>query len=166
MKQQTSILAQGLTVVGTIAGDGLVEVRGSIKGDLNCTSVVVAKTANFNGTITAQEVIVDGAVAGPILGGNVTLKSRAHLTGDIRYQSIAVEKGAFVDARLTQGTRDSRPEASRVFLQGGASFADRHRAGTEGGGRHTEALLDGKDVLVASILCFALISLLTWVIAG
>jgi cytoskeletal protein CcmA (bactofilin family) len=145
MKQPTSILAQGLKVVGTIAGDGLVEVRGEINGDLNCTSVVVEKTAYVNGTITAQEVIVDGAVAGPILGGNVTLKSRAHLAGDIRYQSIAVEKGALVDGHLTQGTKDSRPDASTVFLQGGDSFADRQRGGTEGGGRHTEAL---KEVLV------------------
>jgi cytoskeletal protein CcmA (bactofilin family) len=161
MKQLTSILAQGHKVVGTITGDGLVEIRGEVEGDLNCTSVVICETANVSGIITAQEVVVDGLVEGPILGGDVTLKSRAHLAGDIQYRTMTLEKGAFFEGRLTRGT--SAPTAiPRVE----AAFVDRHRVRAEKGERQTEALLDGKEVLVATVLCVALISMLTWVIAG
>jgi cytoskeletal protein CcmA (bactofilin family) len=161
MKQPTSVLAQGLKLVGTITGDGLVEVRGEIEGELNCTSVVVGETAKVSGNITAQEVVVDGFVEGPILGGNVTLKSRAHLAGDIQYQSMTVEKGAFFEGRLTRGA-----SAPTTIPRVEAAFLDRHRVRAEKGEHQTEALLDGKEVLVASVLCFALISMLTWVIAG
>jgi cytoskeletal protein CcmA (bactofilin family) len=130
MKQPTSILAQGLKVVGTVTGDGLVEIRGEVEGDLNCTSVVVYEAANVKGIITAQEVFVDGLVEGPILGGNVTLKSRAHLAGDIQYWTMTVEKGAFFEGRLTRGA-SAPTEIPRVE----AALVDRHRVRAEKGER-------------------------------
>ena len=45
------------------------------------------------GSIAAERVVVDGRVEGPIQGGDVVLKSRAHVVGDIRHQSLAIEKG-------------------------------------------------------------------------
>ncbi len=166
MKQSTSVFAQGLKIVGTITGDGLVEIRGEVEGDLNCNSVVVCESANVSGNITAQQVVVDGALEGPILGGDVTLKSHAHLLSDIEYRSMTVEKGAFFEGRLTRGTKHHQQTAPTALPPLKSAVADRHRVRSEMGGRHTEALLNGKEALVASVLCFALISILTWVIAG
>ena len=41
-------------------------------------------------------------VEGPIQGGEVVLKSHAHVVGDVHYQSLAIESGAFFDGRLVQ----------------------------------------------------------------
>jgi cytoskeletal protein CcmA (bactofilin family) len=127
MKQSTSIFAQGLKVVGAVTGDGLVEIRGAVEGDLICTSVVVCESANVSGNITAQEVVVDGAFEGPIRGGNVTLKSHAHLFGDIEYRSITFEKGVFFEGRLTRGDGDDHLAALTVVPQVKKAVADRHR---------------------------------------
>ena len=57
---------------------------------------------------------MDGKVEGPIQGGDVVLKSQAHVVGDIHHQSLAIEKGAFLDGRSMQiredGQAPERPE--------------------------------------------------------
>jgi cytoskeletal protein CcmA (bactofilin family) len=47
-------------------------------------------------------VVVDGKVEGPIQGGEVFLKSQAHVVGDIHHQSLSIESGAFFDGRSVQ----------------------------------------------------------------
>jgi cytoskeletal protein CcmA (bactofilin family) len=47
-------------------------------------------------------VVVDGKVEGPIQGGEVILKSQAHVVGDIHHQSLAIERGAYFDGRSVQ----------------------------------------------------------------
>ena len=46
--------------------------------------------------------MVDGKVEGPIQGGEVILKSQAHVVGDIHHQSLAIESGAYFDGRSVQ----------------------------------------------------------------
>ena len=46
--------------------------------------------------------MVDGKVEGPIQGGEVILKSQAHVVGDIHHQSLAIERGAYFDGRSVQ----------------------------------------------------------------
>jgi cytoskeletal protein CcmA (bactofilin family) len=43
--------------------------------------------------------LVNGNVEGPIEGGDVTLKSHAHVVGDIHHHSLTIEKGALFDGR-------------------------------------------------------------------
>jgi hypothetical protein len=52
--------------------------------------------------ITAERVVVNGRVEGPIQGGEVVLKFQAHVVGDIRHQSLTIEKGAYFDGRAAQ----------------------------------------------------------------
>ena len=47
-------------------------------------------------------MVVDGAVEGPIQGGDVILKSEAQIVGDIHHRSLAIEKGAYFDGRSVQ----------------------------------------------------------------
>jgi cytoskeletal protein CcmA (bactofilin family) len=64
-------------------------------------------------------VIVDGTIEGPIKGGEVILKSRAHVIGDIHHQSLSIENGASFEGRSVQTGRsnatqpgDGTPQAS------------------------------------------------------
>ena len=57
---------------------------------------------SFTGTVAAERVVVDGKVEGPIQGGEVLLKSQAHVVGDIHHQSLAIKSGAFFDGRSLQ----------------------------------------------------------------
>jgi cytoskeletal protein CcmA (bactofilin family) len=97
--QRGTVIADGLRIVGSVTAEGLVEVNGQIDGEVHCTSLVIARGAHVNGTVTADRVVVNGNVEGPIEGGDVTLKSHAHVVGDIHHHSLTIEKGALFDGR-------------------------------------------------------------------
>lgn len=101
-KQRGKVIAKGLKIVGSVTAEGLVQVDGQIDGELHCTFLVITRGAYVNGTVTAERVVVDGKVEGPIRGGEVVLKSQAHVVGDVHYQSLAIESGAFFYGRLKQ----------------------------------------------------------------
>src|SRR5512140_1997015 len=93
-RQRGTVIAKGLKIVGSVTAEGLVEVNGQIDGELHCTSLVIARGAYVDGIVAAERVVVDGKVEGPIQGGDVVLKSQAHVVGDIHHQSLAIERGA------------------------------------------------------------------------
>jgi cytoskeletal protein CcmA (bactofilin family) len=97
-----TVIAKGLKIVGSVTAEGLVEVNGQIEGDMHCTSLMVSPQGFITGGIQAEHVVVNGKVEGPIRGGEVILKSRAHVVGDIEHKSLAIEKGAFFDGRSVQ----------------------------------------------------------------
>src|SRR6516164_9651640 len=98
-RQQGMVIGKGLKIVGSVTAEGLVWVYGQIEGELHSTSLVIDRDAHISGTVTAERVVVDGRVEGPIQGGKVILKSRAQIIGDIHHQSLAIESGAFLDGR-------------------------------------------------------------------
>ena len=92
-------IAEGLKVKGSITAEGLVKVHGHVEGDLHCTSLIISRKASVTGGVEADHVMVNGRVKGPIRGGNVLLKSDAHVDGDIEHQTLAIEKGAYFNGR-------------------------------------------------------------------
>ena len=68
-KQRKTVIAKGLKIVGSVTAEGLVEVNGQIDGELHCPSLVIASGAHVSGTVSAERVVVDGTVKGPIQGG-------------------------------------------------------------------------------------------------
>jgi cytoskeletal protein CcmA (bactofilin family) len=125
-KLNTTVIAEGLKIVGSVTADGLVEVNGQVDGELHCTSIVVSRNAVIAGTIAAEHVVVDGKVEGPILGGDVVLKSQAHVVGDIACQSVMIEKGAFIEGRLvrSQGMRNGQLVMPEPVHEAGAALVD------------------------------------------
>ena len=101
-RQRGTVIAKGLKIVGSVTAEGLVEVNGQIDGELHCTSLVIARGAHVNGIVVAERVVVVGKVEGPIQGGEVILKSQAHVVGDIHHQSLAIESGAYFDGHSVQ----------------------------------------------------------------
>ena len=98
-RRRTTIIAEGLKIVGSVTAEGLVEVNGHIEGDLHCTSLVISPKASIVGGVEADRIVVNGRVEGPIRGGEVVLKAHAHVVGDIQHQTLAVESGAYFDGR-------------------------------------------------------------------
>ena len=98
-KGKTTVIAEGLRIIGSVSADGAVQVNGQIDGDLNCTSITVSPKALINGAIKAQSVVVNGKVEGPISGEDVVLKSHAFVTGDIQAQSLSIERRAHFEGR-------------------------------------------------------------------
>ena len=100
--EEETVIAKNLKIEGTVTAEGKVRIDGRLIGDLTCTSLVISENAEIIGTITADTVVVDGGVQGPIKGGDVILKSDANVVGDIHHTALTIEKGAMFDGRSKQ----------------------------------------------------------------
>jgi cytoskeletal protein CcmA (bactofilin family) len=98
-RRRGTIIAEGLRITGSVSAEGLVEVHGHINGDVHCTSLVVSPMASIHGGVEADRVVVNGRVEGPIRGSEVVLKAQAHVVGDIQYQRLSIEPGAYFEGR-------------------------------------------------------------------
>ena len=107
-KRTSTVIGEGLRIIGNVSADGAVQVNGQIDGDLNCTSITVSPKALINGAVKARSVVVNGRVEGPINAEDVVLKSHAFVTGDIQAQSLSIERGAHFEGRSL------RPDATNL----------------------------------------------------
>lgn len=119
-RRNETVIAENLKIKGSLTAEGLVKVNGQIEGEINCTSLVVARKARVVGTITAEHIVIDGIVEGPIRGGNVVLKSRAHVVGDIHHTSLTIEKDARFEGRAAQLEEGDQPRSDRSRRKAGS----------------------------------------------
>jgi cytoskeletal protein CcmA (bactofilin family) len=67
---------------------------------------LLARNAHLVGAVTAERATINGTVEGPIHAAHVTLKSRAHVVGDIHHQSLSIKKGAHFEGRSVQTAKE------------------------------------------------------------
>jgi cytoskeletal protein CcmA (bactofilin family) len=107
-KRTSTVIGEGLRIIGNVSADGAIQVNGQIEGDLDCTSITVSPKALINGRVKARSVVVNGKIDGPIVGEDVVLKSKAFVAGDIQAQSLSIERGAHFEGRSL------RPDATNL----------------------------------------------------
>jgi cytoskeletal protein CcmA (bactofilin family) len=98
-RHRGTIIEEGLKITGSVSAEGLVEINGHIEGDVHCTSLIISQKAAIIGGVEADRILVDGRVEGPLRGGEVVLKSHAHVVGDIHHQYLSIEPGAHFEGR-------------------------------------------------------------------
>ena len=101
-KREQTVIAEGLTIRGEVDCAGAIEVKGHIEGHLRCGHLDLTPTGIIAGDIQADSVAIDGKIDGPVVAKDVVLKSNARVTGDIACITIAIEKGAYLEGRLTR----------------------------------------------------------------
>ena len=97
---QQNIIAQGTTLVGDITSKGAFRIDGTIQGTLKTPGkVVVGKSGIINGTLEGENVDFEGKFSGKLkLSGTLSLKSSAHIEGEVEVGKLAVEPGATFNA--------------------------------------------------------------------
>jgi cytoskeletal protein CcmA (bactofilin family) len=95
-----SRLGSALTVRGQLDTDGELHVHGNIQGRINAGTLVVASDGYVEGDIVARDVHIIGRLNGRIFAVNVTLASSADVTGRVFHNTVTVERGARIDARM------------------------------------------------------------------
>ena len=97
---QQNIIAQGSTFVGDITSKGAYRIDGTIQGTLKTPGkIVVGKTGIVNGTLEGANADFEGKFSGKLkLSGTLSLKSSAHIEGEVEVGKLAVEPGATFNA--------------------------------------------------------------------
>ena len=78
-----------------------------IQGDINGREVVIGPKGQVTGTVTANEVKIDGQVSGALKASSVTLSSTARVDGDICHHRLAIAEGAQFDGSVRRPRDES-----------------------------------------------------------
>ena len=110
-KVSSTLITQGITLKGTVEGEGVVQVEGTVVGEFNMVgAVIVADTGVVKGPITADVVRVAGKVEGNVTAReHMRLESTGALTGDVTTASLVVEDGGRLNGRSTM-MKEPEPE--------------------------------------------------------
>jgi len=100
-----TVVGQGIFLRGSIRGEGDLEIRGRIEGDVEISGeVTIAEGALVKADVTARRITVRGAVAGNLTGEDgVRLEDGARVVGDLNGASIGISEGALVRGNVQTG---------------------------------------------------------------
>ena len=104
-----SVIGAGMSVVGRLDCAGHVQIEGNVEGEVRGKGVTIGSGAVINGTVIGETVQLAGTIEGDIVAELVVLAKTAHVSGDICYQSLQIEQGAFFSGNSRPGRKQTAP---------------------------------------------------------
>ncbi|MBM1220119.1 polymer-forming cytoskeletal protein [Ponticoccus sp. SC2-23] len=98
-----SIISEDLTVTGDITGSGLIEVQGTVRGDIKSQAVDILNGGQVEGAVTADTAHVRGVLKGSLSADSVDLYADATVDADVSAGTMSSEKGARVVGKVDIG---------------------------------------------------------------
>jgi len=105
---------EGTNIVGDIHSKGFFRIDGTIEGNVSTPSkVVLGKTGLIKGTLTCENADIEGRIVGKVdIINTLSLKSTAHIEGDVVVGKLAVEPGATFNAScVMKGSNKTKSDA-------------------------------------------------------
>ena len=99
-KSTPTILSRDLKIQGEIFSAGVIEIEGNINGTINGNSVILRENGAIYGTVFAEYFSIRGKFEGTIKAKNISIASKAKVTGEIEYDILSVEDGANIDGHF------------------------------------------------------------------
>ena len=117
-KISSTVITQGVTVKGTIRGEGVVQVEGVVEGEFSMVgAVIVSDTGLVRGPVSADVVRVAGRVEGNVVAReHMRLEQSGTLIGDVATASLVVEDGGCLNGRSTM-TKAPEPDPELRTVQ-------------------------------------------------
>lgn len=117
-KVSSTLITQGVTIKGTVEGEGVVQVEGEVEGEFHMVgAVIVADTGLVRGPISADVVRVAGKVEGNVTAReHMRLEQTGTLIGDVATASLVVEDGGCLNGRSTM-TKAPEPDPELRTVQ-------------------------------------------------
>ena len=117
-KLASTLITQGVTIKGTIQGEGVVQVEGVVEGEFHMVgAVIVSDTGLVRGPMSADVVRVAGRVEGDVTAReHMRLEQTGTLIGDVATASLVVEDGGCLNGRSTM-TRAPEPDPELRDIQ-------------------------------------------------
>ena len=86
--------------MGSVSATADLQIDGRIEGDVHCGGLTTGPEGRIKGNIIAQRARLSGVIEGAVTVRNLVVAAKAQITGDVAYETIAIENGAHIDGRL------------------------------------------------------------------
>jgi cytoskeletal protein CcmA (bactofilin family) len=115
VQEIVSTLGPGLLVTGTVISTGSVQIFGRVIGDIHAARLLIAKGAEVEGTVMAQDTSIEGHFKGVIHSNSVKLQASAVVEGEIFKQSLVIEQSSqFEGVARRLATAVEAPTAEQI----------------------------------------------------
>lgn len=101
-----SLIAEGSEIMGNISFTDGLRVDGSVTGNIRAREevasiLVISEIASITGEVTADHIIINGSVKGPIHARKMLeLQPKARIEGDVEYAALEMHQGALITGQL------------------------------------------------------------------
>jgi cytoskeletal protein CcmA (bactofilin family) len=89
-----SSVGRGMLVTGNVICPGILQIFGSVTGEIQAASLVICDGGRVDGTIIAQDAVIQGTFKGTIYGNSVKLQHNAVVEGEIFNRSLSIDQDA------------------------------------------------------------------------
>lgn len=109
-----STIGEHTFVDGTYRSESSMRIRGSVKGEIECSKAVfIEENAKVSAKVKAASITVAGEVDGELhCSGRVELRPTGRVTGSIFAGTLVMQEGAFFDGNLKMQTSGEAGAAS------------------------------------------------------
>lgn len=99
----STVIAVGASVSGTLRGEGIIQVEGTVEGEIDLRgAVIVAATGLIKGPVSADVIRVAGHLEGAITARErLLLQKTGSIEGDMTTPALEVEDGGRFNGRST-----------------------------------------------------------------
>ena len=108
-----SLIGAAMRLQGDVTFKGGLRIDGHVQGNVTTSCdgqglIVIGEHARVEGDIVACHLIVNGQIDGNVsVDGMIELQPKARVTGQLRYRTIEIHRGAVVEATLTPIDQDA-----------------------------------------------------------
>ena len=97
-----SIISEGSEFKGNIKTSGEIQIDGVLNGNVRAKQVVVGKTGNVHGNITANFLRICGKIEGEIRAETLEIVSSASVKGNVYKKTISMEAGSKIIGNINE----------------------------------------------------------------
>ncbi|MFM9976441.1 MAG: polymer-forming cytoskeletal protein [Sphingomonadaceae bacterium] len=110
-----SFIGSEVTITGNIGGGGNLHIDGRVDGDVACSTLILGRSGQVNGNVTAEDAKIAGTVNGTVAAKALSIEASARINGDLSYDAVSVESGAQVEGRVKRLTRSDSGAALKLI---------------------------------------------------
>lgn len=119
-----SLIAQGTRIEGNLKFSEGLRVDGEVFGDVQAGAedagslLVISEAAVVQGALTADHVIINGTVRGPVHARELLeLQPKARIEGDVSYVALEMHQGATISGQLRPLANGASADEEKPLLK-------------------------------------------------
>jgi cytoskeletal protein CcmA (bactofilin family) len=98
-----TLIGEQCSIIGSLNGNGLVKIDGSIDGDLFCEDdVILGESGHIKGNMVCNNAYIHGIIHGNVSCKNtLTIENCGKVNGDILVKKLVISEGGILDGKCT-----------------------------------------------------------------
>ena len=103
MNRIETLIGEQCYIIGSLNGNGLIKIDGSIDGDLFCEDdVILGEPGHIKGNIVCNNAYIHGIIHGNIsCKSTLTIENCGKVNGDILVKKLMISEGGILDGKCT-----------------------------------------------------------------